>query len=340
VCDTYATTLANAAEAVKLAQSKVDKLATTMATTTTPVVVGAVDTKEDDPTVTIIVLAVLATVVCCGIVMALVMRTRAIKSIVLTFSGAASHGLTPDEIAELQGQAINVVVAHSHHDDAGRQGGIEKQEPRVKEDDIQASIVLTEEKEAEGQDAATLEPEEEEVLVDVVFQPGVKGADLEMTFKNLLGAAAAGRGDGCGIDESAKAQAACLPVTIAVGSKLLTLVLASKDQPPKKNKPVPQGAAELVAFENPAFAGPDDGAAEVEVEVEASDGGYLHVDTTAPKADEKPKEAAAALSAPAALTAGLAEGPAEADEESEFGFGAAGDSAAIEAADDGAGFTF
>jgi len=73
VCDAYATALANAAEAVKLAQSKVDKLATTMATTTTPVVVGAVDTKEDDPTVTIIVLAVLAPVVCCGIVMALLM---------------------------------------------------------------------------------------------------------------------------------------------------------------------------------------------------------------------------------------------------------------------------
>ena len=235
---------------------------------------GAVDTKEDDPTVTIIVIVLLASVVCCGIVMALLMRARAIKHIVLTFSGAASHALTPEEITELQGQAVNVVVAHSHHDDDGRQGGSEKQEPRVKEDDIQASIVLTEEKEVEGQDVGTLEPEEQEVLVDVVFQPGVKGADLEKTFKHLVDAAAAGRGDGVGVAEPAHTQAAALPVTVIVGDKSLTLVLASLEKP-KKNKQAPQGAAEVVMFENPAYEDPgaDDGAT-------APDQGYLDVEAT------------------------------------------------------------
>ena len=327
--------------------------------TSTPGTEETVDTKEDDPSVPVITIVLAAAAVCCcPIILALLLRARGKTTFVLTFDGANSYDLVPEEVAELQAQAIKVVVAHSRRGaNGGQQGGLEaadeaQQKPRIEEDDVNESYVLNEDEGAAEQGADTLGPEDQQVLVVVSFRSTVSSDGLELTFKNLLGAAAAGRGDGCGIDEPAKAQAAGLPVTVAVGSKSLTLVLASKGQPPKKNKPAKalplyeQGAAEVVAFENPAFAGPDDGKAAVEAEAEASDGGYLHVDATAPTADDTPNETAAALAAPAAPTSGPAVPAAEDTEESGFGFGAAagGDSAEIdaeiEAADDGAGFTF
>ena len=318
------------------------------------------DTKEDDPSVPVIAIVLAAAAVCCcPIILALLLRARGKTTFVLTFDGAKSYDLAPEEVAELQAQAIKVVVAHSRRGaNGGQQEDLEavdeaQQKPCIEEDDVHESHVLNENKEAVvGQGADALGPEDQvqEVLVGVSFRSTVSSDGLEMTFKNLLSAAAAGRGDGCGVDdEPATAQAAGLPVTIAVGSKSLTLVLASKGQPLKKKrltKALPQGAAEVVAFENPAFAGPDDGKAAVEAEAEASDGGYLHVDATAPTADDTPNETAAALAAPAAPTSGPAVPAAEDTEESGFGFGAAacGDSAEIdaeiEAADDGAGFTF
>ena len=187
------------------------------------------------------------------------------RYIYLTFDGAKSFDLTPEEQGVLQAEANRIIVEHSFKeeeddgqevggDEAAKAAGEKKSGAAGEEDktfaleldDLKDAKVL-QEKKPEDEDKGGVESAKdveggvvanEEVFVEVSIHRRVAASDLVTTLKNLGRFAAAGQGTPVEPDDK--------PVTVTVGGKTLTLVLAAsvKPEPEKPENPGKSGKLE------------------------------------------------------------------------------------------------